>query len=63
MTHEQKEADYLIEAFKEFGMDDTNALLASKQVAIARYSEALINAPAGSRVEHWERVIDILENK
>lgn len=61
MTREHNEASNLVDGFMDFGMTKEEALFASKKVADGRYGEALINAPNGSRVEYWERVIDVLD--
>lgn len=61
MTHAQKEVTEYIDGFKEFGMTETQAMFATLKVLNARYSEALINAPMGSRVDFWEKAIDYLQ--
>ena len=61
MTHAQNEVHELIDAFKEFGMSDNQAMFATLKVLNARYSEALVNAPMGSRLEFWEKAIDYLQ--
>ena len=62
MDHAQKEVNELLEGFKEFGMNDNQAMFATLKVLQAKYSEALVNAPMGSRVSHWEKAIDYLQN-
>lgn len=61
MTHEQKEVNEYIDGFKEFGMTETQAMFATLKVLQAKYSEALVNAPMGSRVSHWEKALDYLQ--
>ena len=60
MTHEQKEVNDYIDGFKEFGMTDNQAMFATFKVLEAKYREALVNAPMGSRVSYWEKAIDYL---
>lgn len=62
MNHAQIEVTELLDGFKEFGMTDTQAMFATLRVLQARYSEALVNAPMGSRVSQWEKAIDYLQN-
>lgn len=61
MTHEQKEVNEYIDGFKEFGMTETQAMFATLKVLQAKYSEALVNAPMGSRASHWEKALDYLQ--
>lgn len=62
MTHEESQVHEYIDGFKEFGMNDNQAMFATLTVLQAKYSEALINAPMGSRVEFWDRAIDYLQH-
>ena len=61
MTHAQKEVTEYIDGFKHFGMTENQAMFATLKVLQAKYSEALINAPMGSRVSHWEQAMDYLQ--
>ena len=60
MTHEQKEVNEFIDGFKEFGMTENQARFATFKVIEAKYREAFVNAPMGSRVSYWEKAIDYL---
>lgn len=62
MNHAKNEVTELLEGFKQFGMTETQAMFATLKVLQSRYSEALINAPLGSRISYWEKAIDYLQN-
>lgn len=61
MEHAKKEVTELLEGFKEFGLNDNQAMFATLKVLQAKYSEALVNAPMGSRASHWEKALDYLQ--
>lgn len=58
MTHAQNEVHELIDDFKHYGMTETQAMFATLRVIQARYAEALLNAPMGSRPDYWGRAMD-----
>ena len=60
MTHEESQVHEYIDGFKEFGMNNDQAMFATLTVLQAKYSEALINAPMGHRVDFWDRALDYL---
>ena len=62
MTHEQNEVHLMIDDFKHYGLSQTQAMFATMRVIQARCSEALLNAPSGSRFDYWSKAMDYLQN-
>lgn len=58
MTHAQEEVHEMIDDFKHYGMTETQAMFATLKIIQARYAEALVNAPMGSRPDYWGRAMD-----
>lgn len=61
MTHAQNEVHELIDDFKNYGLTEAQAMLATLRVIQARYAEALLNAPMGSRPDYWGKAMDHLQ--